>query len=51
MMLESVILVVIIMILEKFVGGVFLFVCELTEELEFVVNNLEVILDGIVYCL
>ena len=34
---------------EKFAGGAPLFVCESTEELEFVANNLEAILDGIAH--
>ena len=33
----------------KIAGGAPLFVCESTEELEFVANNLEAILDGIAH--
>ena len=46
-MLESVILAVITTTPEKFAGGAPLFTCESKEELEFVANNLEAILDGI----
>ncbi|EJQ90174.1 MULTISPECIES: capping complex subunit for YIEGIA [Bacillus cereus group] len=49
MMLESVILAVITTTPEKFAGGAPLFTCETKEELEFVVNNLEAILDGIAH--
>ncbi|MGQ0514956.1 capping complex subunit for YIEGIA [Bacillus sp. D-CC] len=49
MMLESVILAVITTTPEKFAGGAPLFTCESTEELEFVANNLEAILDGIAH--
>ncbi|WP_433771660.1 capping complex subunit for YIEGIA [Bacillus wiedmannii] len=49
MMLESVILAVITTKPEKFAGGAPLFACETTEELEFVANNLEAILDGIAH--
>ena len=49
MMLESVILAVITTTSAKFAGGAPLFVCESTEELEFVANNLEAILDGIAH--
>ena len=49
MMLESVILAVITTTPEKFAGGAPLFICESTEELEFVANNLEAILDGIAH--
>ena len=48
MMLESVILAVITTTPEKFRWRP-LFVCESTEELEFVANNLEAILDGIAH--
>ena len=34
---------------EKFAGGAPLFTCESKEELEFVANNLEAILDGIAH--
>ena len=49
MMLESVILAVITTAPEKFAGGAPLFVRESMEELEFVANNLEAILDGIAH--
>lgn len=49
MMLESVILAVITTTPEKFARGAPLFTCESTEELEFVANNLEAILDGIAH--
>ncbi|HDX9629593.1 TPA: hypothetical protein ROY30_003295 [Bacillus cereus] len=49
MMLESVILAVITTAPEKFAGGAPLFTCESTDELEFVANNLEAILDGIAH--
>ena len=48
MMLESVILAVITTTGEV-AGGAPLFTCESTEELEFVANNLEAILDGIAH--
>ncbi|PHB91737.1 hypothetical protein COE98_12090 [Bacillus wiedmannii] len=49
MMLESVILAVITTTPEKFAGGAPLFTCESIDELEFVANNLEAILDGIAH--
>lgn len=48
-MLESVILAVITTTPEKFAGRLPLFTCESTDELEFVANNLEAILDGIAH--
>ncbi|HEK9102219.1 hypothetical protein KFD70_01490 [Bacillus pfraonensis] len=49
MMLESFILAVITTTPEKFGGGAPLFICESKEEMEFVANNLEAILDGIAH--
>ncbi|HDR7792572.1 TPA: hypothetical protein QCY19_001110 [Bacillus luti] len=49
MMLESCILAVITTTPEKFGGGAPLFLCESSEELEFVASNLEAILDGIAH--
>ncbi|WP_459501530.1 capping complex subunit for YIEGIA [Bacillus sp. C1] len=49
MMLESYILAVITTTREKFAGGAPLFICESDEEMEFVANNLEAILDGIAH--
>lgn len=49
MMLESYILAVVTTTPEKLAGGAPSFVCESIEEMEFVANNLEAILDGIAH--